>query len=142
LKKDVAELMHKPELIHAELVTGTYPFHFDPELEKVEFTPCKGWFGGERTEDIGGFKSKIFELSGFEWKITSRKRDDASQKEKGVISLPSDYFQTKTTDPRKKGYGLLYPSGFFLSMLTPSRKTVSQIKTFQGNNLVVPRIST
>ena len=28
----------------------------------ISFTLCRGWFGGERTEQVGGYNSKLYDM--------------------------------------------------------------------------------
>ncbi len=62
------------------------------------FVDNEGWFGSEKYEEVAGFQSKLFEMSGFEYVVVQRKRDTESMKQYEKNSrLPSWYFRRVRT---------------------------------------------
>jgi len=109
--QEISELMkHCNEIIRSDIVT-----------DNVKFDVMKGWFGGEKTERVGDFDTKLFSMTGLDYTATLRRRatrpsqnSDAKKKQEAVpmtddeFSLPAGYFDKGTSDPKGKGYGLLY----------------------------------
>lgn len=84
----------------------------DTKTGNVSFSPTRGWFSREKKETIGGFTSKLFDMSGFEYEIYKRKKKGSELNSETAppteIKLPAYYFKRGTSDPKGKGYGLLY----------------------------------
>jgi hypothetical protein len=97
-----------------------------PVLDKVVFTPSKNWLGHERSEKIGddNWNSKIYEVSGFDLKISNRhrvKKGPSTQRPKEEIM--KDLLERSVT-PTTKYTGLLFDNEVVSEKLKSYKATV------------------
>lgn len=79
------------------------------ETIQLTITPSKGWFGNEKYERINDFNTKVYDVVGFEYALSSRHaKPNYTPEPNDNILIPAYYFKTPTTDKKGKGYGLLY----------------------------------
>ena len=81
-EENVLELMKAPWVMQRSRL----------KYDNVMFKEQYGWFGGEKTENIGRFKCKMFEVSGIEWETVHRRRwANAPSKIVDVPKAPPGY---------------------------------------------------
>jgi len=91
-----------------------------PRTDNISFSPKINWLWGHKSEAVGEWNAKLYEVNGFEY--ITRHRNSKKKKKGGPFPQEDpfenmnydDYFSTVTADPKNgiKGQGLSYPSEF------------------------------